>query len=113
MPGGETIVPNKVMNAAAGSASRDDKMSTYERYVSNASKCASQGDSAAMHFMRRNCLRPCCLRKSPARAAELAAANPGLKTEDIICRRHLPEQRTRHVRQLLELERGELSLRPA
>ena len=30
-------------------------------------------------------------------------------TNDVICRKHLTEQRTRYVEQLLERERGELS----
>src|SRR5262245_50142568 len=45
----------------------------------------------------------------PSLAAGLAAAHPNLTTDDVICRKHLTEQRTRYVEQLLERERGELS----
>jgi uncharacterized membrane protein len=45
----------------------------------------------------------------PSLAAGLAAAHPNLTADDVICRRHLTEQRTRYVEQLLERERGELS----
>jgi len=45
----------------------------------------------------------------PSLATGLAAAHPHLKTNDIICRKHLTEERTRYVEQLLERERGELS----
>ena len=45
----------------------------------------------------------------PSLAAGLAAAHPDLTADDKICRRHLTEQRTRYVKQLLEHERGELS----
>jgi uncharacterized membrane protein len=45
----------------------------------------------------------------PSLATGLAAAHPKLTADDVICRRHLTEQRTRYVEQLLERERGELS----
>jgi uncharacterized membrane protein len=45
----------------------------------------------------------------PSLATGLAAAHPNLTADDVICRRHLTEQRTRYVEQLLERERGELS----
>jgi uncharacterized membrane protein len=45
----------------------------------------------------------------PSLATGIAAAHPNLKAEDLICRTHLTEQRTRYVEQLLESERGELS----
>jgi uncharacterized membrane protein len=45
----------------------------------------------------------------PSLAAGLAAVHPNLKPDDVICRQHLTEQRTRYVEQLLERERGELS----
>jgi uncharacterized membrane protein len=45
----------------------------------------------------------------PSLADGLAAANPNLTAEDVICRKHLTEQRTRYVEQLLERERGEIS----
>jgi uncharacterized membrane protein len=44
----------------------------------------------------------------PSLATGLAAAHPNLTADDVICRRHLTEQRTRYVEQLLERERGEL-----
>jgi uncharacterized membrane protein len=45
----------------------------------------------------------------PSLANGLMAANPNLTPEDMICRKHLTEQRTRYVEQLLERERGEIS----
>jgi len=45
----------------------------------------------------------------PSLAAGLVAAHPNLSANDTICRKHLTEQRTRYVEQLLERERGELS----
>src|SRR2546427_10738739 len=45
----------------------------------------------------------------PSLAAGLAAAHPNLTVDDVICRKHLTEERTRYVGQLLERERGELS----
>ena len=45
----------------------------------------------------------------PSLAAGLAAAQPNLAPDSLICRRHLTEERTRYVEQLLERERGELS----
>ena len=39
----------------------------------------------------------------------LAVIHPNLTTNDVIYRKHLTEQRTRYVEQLLERERGELS----
>jgi uncharacterized membrane protein len=45
----------------------------------------------------------------PSLANRLAAENPTLTAEDVICRKHLTEQRTRYVEQLLERERGEIS----
>ncbi len=45
----------------------------------------------------------------PSLASGLAAEHPNLKADDTICRKHLTEQRTRYVGQLLERERGELS----
>jgi hypothetical protein len=46
----------------------------------------------------------------PSLATGLVAAHPQLKADDVICRKHLTEQRTRYVEQLLERERGELSV---
>ena len=45
----------------------------------------------------------------PSLATRLAIAHPNLKPDDLICRKHLTEQRTRYVEELLERERGELS----
>ncbi len=45
----------------------------------------------------------------PSLAVGLAAAHPNLAAEDVICRKHLTDQRTRYVEQLLERERGEIS----
>jgi uncharacterized membrane protein len=45
----------------------------------------------------------------PSLANGLAAAHPNLAAEDVICRKHLTDQRTRYVEQLLERERGEIS----
>lgn len=45
----------------------------------------------------------------PSLATGLAAVHPKLKPNDIICRKHLTEERTRYVEQLLERERGKLS----
>jgi uncharacterized membrane protein len=45
----------------------------------------------------------------PSLATRLVAAHPQLKADDVICRKHLTEERTRYVEQLLERERGELS----
>ena len=45
----------------------------------------------------------------PSLADGLAAGTPTLAAEDLICRKHLTEQRTRYVEQLLERERGEIS----
>jgi len=45
----------------------------------------------------------------PSLANGLAAAHPQLLPNDLICRRHLTEERTRYVEQLLERERGEIS----
>jgi uncharacterized membrane protein len=45
----------------------------------------------------------------PSLADGLAAAHPSLTANAMICRKHLTEQRTRYVEQLLERERGELS----
>lgn len=45
----------------------------------------------------------------PSLAAGLSAAHPKLAANDVVCRRHLTEQRTRYVEHLLERERGELS----
>ena len=45
----------------------------------------------------------------PSLATGLSAAHPNLTASDVICRKHLTEQRTRYVEQLLERERGELS----
>lgn len=45
----------------------------------------------------------------PSLATGLAATHPNLTADDFICRKHLTEQRTRYVQQLLERERGELS----
>ncbi len=44
----------------------------------------------------------------PSLANGLAVTHPNLTTNDVICRKHLTEQRTRYVEQLLERERGEL-----
>ena len=45
----------------------------------------------------------------PSLANGLAAGHPSLAAEDVICRKHLTDQRTRYVQQLLERERGEIS----
>jgi len=45
----------------------------------------------------------------PSLATGLAAAHPNLTVDDVICRRHLTEERTRYVEHLLERERGEIS----
>ncbi|MEZ5849372.1 MAG: DUF1003 domain-containing protein [Hyphomicrobiaceae bacterium] len=45
----------------------------------------------------------------PALATGIAASHPDIGPNDAICRRHLTEERTRYVQQLLERERGELS----
>jgi uncharacterized membrane protein len=45
----------------------------------------------------------------PSLANGLAAEHPHLTANDTICRKHLTEQRTRYIEQLLERERGELS----
>ena len=45
----------------------------------------------------------------PSLATGLAAAHPNLTSDDVICRKHLTEQRARYVEQLLERERGEIS----
>ncbi len=45
----------------------------------------------------------------PALATRIIAAHPEIGANDLICRRHLTEERTRYVEQLLERERGELS----
>ncbi|MDF3811823.1 MULTISPECIES: DUF1003 domain-containing protein [Rhodopseudomonas] len=46
----------------------------------------------------------------PSLASGLSAAHPDLSADDMICRKHLTEQRTRYVQQLLERERGELTV---
>jgi uncharacterized membrane protein len=45
----------------------------------------------------------------PSLAGRIAAAHPNLAVNDLICRRHLTEERTRYVEQLLARERSELS----
>lgn len=45
----------------------------------------------------------------PSLAAGLLKAHPGLTSDDRICRKHLTEERSRYVEQLLERERGEIS----
>ncbi len=45
----------------------------------------------------------------PALSAGLSAAHPNMTADSVICRKHLTEQRTRYVEQLLERERGEVS----
>ena len=45
----------------------------------------------------------------PSLSAGLLAAHPKLSAEDVICRKHLTQQRTRYVEELLERERGEIS----
>jgi len=40
---------------------------------------------------------------------QLLADHPGLSADDVICRHHLTDLRTRYVSQLLERERGEIS----
>ena len=45
----------------------------------------------------------------PSLANGLTTAHPNLTADDVICRKHLTEQRTRYVEHLLERERGELS----
>lgn len=45
----------------------------------------------------------------PSLSTRLIAAHHELKPDDWICRKHLTEQRTRYVQELLERERGELS----
>jgi uncharacterized membrane protein len=65
--------------------------------------------------------RPCAICGAPARepivfglvrpslAVGLAATYPDLTPDDVICRKHLTEERTRYVEHLLERERGEIS----
>jgi len=45
----------------------------------------------------------------PAIASLMSAEHPGLSADDVVCRRHLGDYRTRYVSELLERERGELS----
>ena len=45
----------------------------------------------------------------PSLASGIALGHPNLKPDDLICRRHVIEQRSRYVSELLERERGELS----
>ena len=45
----------------------------------------------------------------PSLAAGLAKVHPRLGADDVICRKHLTEERSRYVEQLLERERGEIS----
>ena len=45
----------------------------------------------------------------PSLASGLMTTHPNLAPEDLICRKHLTQQRTRYVEQLLERERGEIS----
>lgn len=45
----------------------------------------------------------------PALADGMLVAHPSLTADDTICRKHLTEERTRYVEQLLERERGEIS----
>ena len=45
----------------------------------------------------------------PAVASQLEADHPQLTADDVICRHHLTDLRTRYVAQLLERERGEIS----
>lgn len=45
----------------------------------------------------------------PSLSAGLLAAHPKLSADDVICRKHLTQQRTRYVEELLERERGEIS----
>jgi len=45
----------------------------------------------------------------PSLASRLATKHPNLTADDIICRKHLTEERTRYVEELLEHERGELT----
>jgi uncharacterized membrane protein len=45
----------------------------------------------------------------PSLANGLAVTHPNLTHNDVICRKHLTEERTRYVKQMLERERGELS----
>lgn len=45
----------------------------------------------------------------PSLASGLLAEHPNLSANDVICRKHLTEQRTRYVENLLERERGELT----
>ncbi len=45
----------------------------------------------------------------PSLALGLAAAHPTLTADDVICRKHVTQERARYVEQLLERGRGELS----
>jgi uncharacterized membrane protein len=45
----------------------------------------------------------------PSLATGLVAKHPNLTPDDVICRKHLTEERTRYVERLLERERGEIS----
>ena len=45
----------------------------------------------------------------PSLASGLCATHPQLTAADVICRKHLTEERTRYVEHLLERERGEIS----
>lgn len=45
----------------------------------------------------------------PSLAAGLANVHPALGPDDVICRKHLTQERSRYVEQLLERERGEIS----
>jgi uncharacterized membrane protein len=45
----------------------------------------------------------------PSIAALIVADHPSLSDSDLICRRHLTDYRVRHVADLLECERGEIS----
>ena len=45
----------------------------------------------------------------PSLANRIAKLHPELSGDDVICRKHLTEERTRYVEQLLERERGEIS----
>ena len=84
--------------------------------------CSSDLESNTANHRRRPPARPQCIvcgqpmrdpiafgMVRPALAAGLAVAHPELTTNDLICRKHLTEQRTRYVEQLLERERGDLS----
>jgi uncharacterized membrane protein len=82
------------MNAIPDSSQSDSPDSAAERCPI----CGNtQNDSIAFGALR------------PSVAKLIAADHPSLTAEDRICRRHLTEYRTRHVEEMLEREKGEIS----